>query len=261
MRRNRPWRFLEAFVSTLTLPPPLKAASVTPRYVPDDSRRYILQSARRTARQPSKTRFMMRISTCSAAIGLALLITSAARAQLPPGVYAGEHDYRLATAGDYGLDAGHTAVLAEVSHIGYSLSVFRFDKVEGTLKWDPARPDASHLSVSVDTASIDTPVPNFAKELSGAGFLNASAFPKATFVSTAFHQIDASHGRVEGAFTLMGKSVPMTFDVELLGAGKGFMGHPRIGIEARARLKTADFGLPPVLGSTIQLVVDSEFAK
>jgi len=203
----------------------------------------------------------MRGSTCAAAIGFVLLMAAPAVAQLPPGVYAGEHDYRLALAGDYALDPSHTAVLAKISHIGYSLSVFRFDKTEATLKWDPAHPEASALSVSVDTASIDTPVPDFAKELAGAGYLNSAAFPKATFVSSAFHQTDASHGRVEGAFTLMGKTVPLTFDVELLGAGKGFMGHPRIGIEARGQLKAADFGLPPVLGATVQLVIDAEFAK
>ena len=139
--------------------------------------------------------------------------------------------------------------------------MFRFDKFEGTLTWDPAHPDASHLSVSVDTASIDTPVPDFAKELAGAAYLNSGAFPKATFVSTAFHQTDPSHGRVEGTFTLMGKSEPLTFDVELMGAGKGFMGHPRIGVEARGDIKAADFGLPSVLGGTIHLVIDSEFAR
>ncbi len=204
---------------------------------------------------------MNKSAQVAATIGLALLIAHPAAAQLPPGVYAGEHDYKQATAGDYALDPSHTAVLAKVSHIGYSLSVFRFDKSDGTLTWDPAHPGASHLSVIVDSASIDTPVPDFAKELSGAGFLNAAAFPKAMFVSTSFHQIDASHGRVEGVFTLMGKTVPLTFDVDLLGAGKGFMGHPRIGIEARGELKTADFGLPAVLGPTVQLVIDAEFAR
>jgi polyisoprenoid-binding protein YceI len=204
---------------------------------------------------------MNRWAQAAAMICLALLIAHPAAAQLPPGVYAGGHDYSLATAGDYALDPSHTAVLAKVSHIGYSLSVFRFDKNDGTLTWDPAHPGASHLSVIVDTASIDTPVPDFARELSGAGFLNAAAFPKATFVSASFHQIDASHGRVEGALTLMGKTAPLTFDVELLGAGKGFMGHPRIGVEARGELKTADFGLPAVLGPTVQLVIDAEFAR
>jgi polyisoprenoid-binding protein YceI len=117
------------------------------------------------------------------------------------------------------------------------------------------------MRVAVEVASIDTPVPGFAKELSGDPYLKADAFPKATFVSTAFHQIDASHGRVDGEFTLMGKTRPLAFDVELVGAGKGFMGHPRLGVEARTRLNPQDFGMNPMFSAPIELVIDAEFAR
>jgi len=196
-----------------------------------------------------------------AAAAVALSLAAPAMAQLPPGVFVGEHDYHLAPAGPYGLDPAHTAVAAKVSHIGYGLSVFRFDKVDGVLNWDPADPDRSGLKVTVDVASIDTPVPNFASELSGDKFLNTVAFPKATFVSTAFHRIDASHGRVDGDFTLLGKTRPMSFEVDLIGAGKGFMGHPRLGIEARSRLNPQEFGMSPMFSAPIQLVIDAEFAR
>ena len=198
----------------------------------------------------------------AAATALALLLSAAtpAFAQLPPGVYAGEHDYKLTTAGSYDVDAGHTAVIAKVSHIGYGLSVFRFDKVAGTLTWDPAAPAKSTLNVSVETASISTPVPGFAAELAGDGYLKSAAFPKATFVSTAFRQIDASHGQVDGQFTLMGKTRPLTLDVELVGAGKGFMGKPRLGVEAVGRINPQDFGMNPLFSIPIQLVIDAEFA-
>jgi polyisoprenoid-binding protein YceI len=205
---------------------------------------------------------MQRSILAAAALAtLALSGAAPALAQLPPGVFAGEQDYHLAPAGSYALDPAHTAVLAKVSHIGYSLSVFRFDKVDGTLGWDPADPSKSTLKVTVDVASIDTPVPNFAKELSGDGFLKTAAFPQATFVATSFHQIDAHHGHVDGDFTLMGKTRPMSFDVELLGAGKGFMGHPRLGIEAKGQINPQDFGMNPMFSAPIELVIDAEFAR
>ncbi len=185
---------------------------------------------------------------------------SSAGAQLPPGVYAGERDFKQAAAGRYGVDPDHTAVIAKVSHIGYALSVFRFDKVAGALTWDPTAPDKTTLKVSVDTASISTPVAGFAAELVGSGYLNSPAFPKATFVSTNFREIDPTHGKVDGQFTLMGKTVPLTFDAELMGAGKGF-GHPRIGVEATSKIDPRAFGLSPLLGTSILLVVDAEFAE
>lgn len=195
------------------------------------------------------------------ALALALSAAAPALAQLPPGVFVGEHSYKAAAAGTYEVDPAHTAVIAKVSHIGYGLSVFRFEKVEGTLKWDPAHPAKSTLNVSVDTASIATPVAGFAAELAGDGYLKSAAFPKATFVSTAFRQIDANHGKVDGKFTLLGKTVPLTFDVEMVGAGKGFMGHPRLGVEATAKIKPSDFGMSPMFAVPIQLVIDAEFAE
>jgi len=180
---------------------------------------------------------------------------------LPPGVFPAERDYKQAPAGDYALDVQHTSVIAKVSHLGYSLSVFRFERVSGTLNWNPAQPSGSSLQVSVATASIATPVPGFAAELAGDGYLKSTTYPDATFVSTKFQKIDSTHGRVTGQFTLLGKTAPLAFDVTLEGAGKGFMGHPRIGVEATANIRPKDFGLPQMLGDSIQLVIDSEFEQ
>jgi polyisoprenoid-binding protein YceI len=180
---------------------------------------------------------------------------------LPPGVFAAERDIALATAGAYALDEAHTAVIVRVSHLGYSKSVFRFDRVKGTLAWDPAAIGKSRLSATVDTGSIATNVKGFAEELTGDGFLKARAFPQATFVSTSFTSTDRTRGKVEGQFTLMGKTRPVTFDVELGGAGKGFAGKPRIGVHAVATINPQDYGLPPFFTDPIQIQIDTEFEK
>ena len=181
--------------------------------------------------------------------------------QLPPGVYPGAHDLSQAPAGKYGLDPNHAAVIARVLHIGYSYSLFRFDRVQGSLSWNPAAPAKSSLSATVKTGSIATNVPGFAAELAGDQYLKSGAFPDATFVSTAFRRTDAAHGKVDGQFTLMGKTRPLTFDVALVGAGKGFGGHPRLGVEARASINPTDFGLPALLGHAIEIVIDTEFER
>ena len=185
----------------------------------------------------------------------------AAPVALPPGVFAAERDIALATAGTYALDESHTAVIARVSHLGYSHSIFRFDRAKGTLTWDPSAIEKSKIEASVETASITTNVKGFAEELVGDKFLNAKAFPQATFVSTAFKPTDKMRGKVEGQFTLMGKTKPVTFDVSLVGAGKGFGGKPRIGVTAVATINPQDYGLPPFFTDPIQIVIDTEFEK
>ena len=182
-------------------------------------------------------------------------------ADLPPGVYMGEPDLKNAAAGTYTLDPDHAAVIARVSHIGYSYSIFRFDRLGATLGWDPANIAGCSLSAKVETASITSNVKGFGEQLAGDEFLKSKAFPEATFTSTAFRQTSLQSGKVDGTLSLMGKTRPATFDVELVGAGKGFAGQPRLGMTARTRINPVDFGLPPLLGEAIEIVVDAEFQR
>lgn len=103
--------------------------------------------------------------------------------------------------------------------------------------------------------------PGFAAQLAGHDYLDAADFPEARFVSTAFRQSDATHGKVDGNFTLKGKTVPMTFDVTL--AGPGFAGGPAmghvIGIHAEGAIDPSQFNMGPFFTEPIQLVIDTEF--
>jgi len=180
---------------------------------------------------------------------------------LPPGVFMGGKALADARAGSYAIDPDHTAVLARVQHIGYSWLVFRFDRASGKLGWNPAAPEKSALSVAVQTGSIASNVKGFAEQLAGDQYLQSAKFPEATFVSTAFHRTDAMRGKVDGQFTLMGVTKPLTFDVELIGAGKGWADKPRLGIHATASIVPQDFGFPSIFGKTMEIVVDSEFER
>ena len=148
-----------------------------------------------------------------------------------------------------------------MSHLGYSYSIFRFDRLSATLGWDPANTAGGSLSATVETASITSNVKGFGEQLAGDEFLKSKAFPQATFVSTAFRQTSERRGKVDGQLSLMGKTRPVTFDVELVGAGKGFAGQPRMGMTARTSINPVDFGLPPLLGDAIEIVVDGEFQR
>lgn len=178
---------------------------------------------------------------------------------VPQGIFCGEKDASLAPAGTYAMDVQHAAVVARVAHMGYSISVFRFDKAKATLTWDPAAPAKSSVTATVETASITSNVAGFATEIADK-YLMSKANPTASFTSTAFRRTDATHGQVEGQLTLMGKTAPLTFDVVLVGAGKGF-GAPRIGMTARGWIKPGDYGLPAVFADPIELVIDAEFEK
>jgi polyisoprenoid-binding protein YceI len=206
----------------------------------------------------------MIVRSALAGVMLALAVGSAvaqSASDLPPGVFMGGKELSEARAGTYTIDPDHSAVLARVQHIGYSWLVFRFDRASGKLGWDPAAPEKSTLSVAVVVESITSNVKGFASELAGEKFLKAAKFPEATFVSTAFRRGDAMHGKVDGQLTLMGITKPATFDVELVGVGKGWADKPRLGVHAVASINPQDFGLPALFGKAIEIVVDTEFER
>jgi polyisoprenoid-binding protein YceI len=198
---------------------------------------------------------MLRWSALGAGAALATVCAAAWAQQMP----TPSRDYKAAPAGKYAIDPKHTGLVARVPHLGFSYSIFRFQTVAGTLAWDPANPAADKLNVTVDAKSITTaPVEGFSDELTNDKFLNAAKFPQMTFVSTAFHPSSATHGTVEGDLTVMGVTRHVTFDVDLVGAGKGFRG-PVIGVTAKTVLDPKGLGLPPLLANPIELDIDTEF--
>lgn len=211
------------------------------------------------------------LAVCSAGtaatVGLAFFASAlAADAPPPMKLPIGQKDLSTIDGGTYTMDQNHMGILAHVSHLGFSVSVFRFGAAKATLEWDAKDHAKSKLSATVETNSIETNVPGFAEELQGDQFLDAKKFPDATFVSTAFRQTDGQHGDVDGYFTLRGVTKPVTFHVSLVGAGPGFAGGPQmghvIGIHAETSINAADYGLPGILAvRPIELTIDTEFDK
>ncbi len=208
------------------------------------------------------------------AVGAAMLVLgpagtaaadNAGPATTPFVIPQGHKDVSLAPSGTYTLDPNHVGVIVKVSHLGFSLSVFRFDRASATLDWNHDAPAKSKLSASVATSSIATNVAGFATQLTGVKFLNTAAHPSATFVSSAFRQTDATHGKVDGQFTLMGRTKPATFDVTLIGAGPGFAGGPVmghvIGVAAQTAIDPQAYGMPAIFTEPIEITIDAEFDK
>ena len=207
----------------------------------------------------------------AATLALALCAAAPVAAQdiAPSDIPQGQGDYRAASAGDYRLDPGHSAVLARVPHMGFSYSVFRFDEVSGALTWDPGDPARNRLVAEVRLGSISTPVPGFAEVLRGPDYLGAEAHPVARFTAEGFAVESETRGTVSGRLALMGRTHPATFRVELIGAGKGYTGDEQgnpvirdlIGVHAETEIDPQAHGLSAFFTAPIMLAIDAEFAR
>ena len=156
-----------------------------------------------------------------------------------------------ASAADYVIDTkgAHAFVNFKIKHLGYSWLHGRFNTFDGQFNYDPKNPNASQISVNIDTASLDSNHAERDKHLRGGDFLNVSKYPQASFKSTAikFDQ-DGEEATVTGEFTLHGITKTISFEIDKIGEGKDPWGGYRVGFEGETSLKLADYGIDYDLG-------------
>jgi polyisoprenoid-binding protein YceI len=164
----------------------------------------------------------------------------------------------------YRLDADNTRVHFEVLHFGTSTSRGRFDKVAGSIQYDPAA-RRGEVSIEIDTASVSTGIAPFDSVLRRADMLATQAHPKAWFVSRRFVFDGERLAGIEGDFTLRG----ITRSLVLQAAQFGCRPHPGLqrdlcGGDFEAELKASEFGLTyalPFTSDRIRLVIQVEATR
>jgi polyisoprenoid-binding protein YceI len=155
----------------------------------------------------------------------------------------------LAQAADYTVDPAHSFVQWRIQHLGYSWLYGRFNTLSGEFSHDPDKPEASRITVQVDTASVDSNHAERDKHLRNDDFLDVGKFPKAVFKSTGYSG-SAGEGTMTGELTLMGVTKPVSIKVTKLGEGKDPWGGHRAGFIGTLLLDRRDFGIDYELGPT-----------
>jgi polyisoprenoid-binding protein YceI len=197
------------------------------------------------------------LATCVA--GLALPAVSPASAQLGVDV----------PAGTYTIDSTHASLTWKVSHMGLSNYTARFTKLDAKLTFDPAKPETSKLTATVDPTSLKTDYPNLAKVdfdkelVEGAKWFNANVAKTITFNSTAIKMTGPKTADVTGDLTLLGVTKPVTLKVTLNGGMKEhpFSKKPAVGFSGTGTIKRSDFGMGnyiPVVGDEVTLLLEVE---
>lgn len=86
----------------------------------------------------------------------------------------------------------------------------RFPKFNARIAFDPARPDAAKVDISIDLASADAGSKDANDELVGKQWLNVKMFPAASFTSSTVKALGAGRFEVTGPLTIKGKAAPVT---------------------------------------------------
>lgn len=146
------------------------------------------------------------------------------------------------SARTYTLDPTHSHLGFVARHLVVSKVRGQFRKFDTQLELDPANWSASKVSVTIDTASIDTGIVDRDNHLRSADFFDAPNFPAATFKSTRIEGT-ADALKITGDLTIRGTTKPVTLAAEFLGEAKDPWGNTKAGFSARATLDRREFGL------------------
>ena len=85
-----------------------------------------------------------------------------------------------------------------------------FPKFTTKLVFDPAKPEAAKVELSIDLATIDAGSKDANDEVVGKQWFNVRMFPVATFTSNAVKSVGPGSYEVTGPLSIKGKSVPVT---------------------------------------------------
>lgn len=146
------------------------------------------------------------------------------------------------------LDAAHTHVGFQVSHMGLTQTPGLFRKVEGQVTFDDKNIEASKVTITIDAASIDTVHTQRDIDLRGAAWFDAEKNPKLSFVSTSVRRIDDKNYVIAGQLTIRGKTLPVDFNTVLTNrVVNPFLKVPVVGFVGSAKVKRSDFGMTQYL--------------
>lgn len=162
----------------------------------------------------------------------------------------------LADTYEIDTQGAHASINFSVKHLGYSWLTGRFDNFSGSFTYDPAKPEASTINVTIDTTSVNSNHAERDKHLRSADFLNVEQFPKATFVSKQIKVDgdDKDEFDIIGELTLNGVTKTITIEVDKVGEGKDPWGGYRAGFEGETEINMRDFNIKMDLGPASQIV-------
>ncbi|MDB4969692.1 MAG: hypothetical protein JWN44_5381 [Myxococcales bacterium] len=141
------------------------------------------------------------------------------------------------------IDTVHSSITFLVRHMLVSTVRGTFTRWSGTLVFAEAVPGAASVSVSVDSTSIDTHVPERDAHLRSIDFLSAEEHPLITFQSTMVEAIGPRQMTLIGDLMIRGITREVVLDVEYGGRISDPLGHERVGFSARTTISRRAFGI------------------
>jgi polyisoprenoid-binding protein YceI len=141
-----------------------------------------------------------------------------------------------ALAQTWSVDAAHSSLTFTNTYQNVEYTG-QFRRFNAAIDYNPNDLAHAKFDVSVDITSLDTQNSERDQAALGADFFDTAKFPKAHFVTTAFHKTTAGKVIADGVLTLHGISKPVALTVSFKPNGKTAT------LDVTAQVKRLDFGI------------------
>ncbi|HEX3987130.1 MAG TPA: YceI family protein [Acidobacteriaceae bacterium] len=169
------------------------------------------------------------------------------------------------------IDPVHSVAEFRVKHMMISNVRGQFTGVTGSLTYDAANLEKSHVEASVDVATINTHDVQRDGHLKSPEFFDAEKFPVLTFRSSRVVRRADGTLVVAGPLTIHGATHEVEFSVEgPTPPTKDPWGNTRIGVSATTKIDRRDFGLTfnaaletggVLVGEEVTITLELEFVQ
>lgn len=141
------------------------------------------------------------------------------------------------------IDAVHSNVGFEVTHLVISKTEGEFNDYTAELQFDPKNLGSSSAKVTIMATSIDTDNENRDKHLRSADFFDVENHPEITFVSKKVTKTGDNTFTLTGDLSIKGATKEVTLDGKMSGPITGPWGNERAGISLKGAINRLEYGV------------------
>lgn len=165
----------------------------------------------------------------------------------------------------YVLDASHSQIVFDYSHLGYSTTTGMFSGFDGEIMFDQENPGASSVTVSFPVRTMLTGWQARFEHFMTSDFFDAAEDEMVKFTSTGIEVTGEKTAKITGDLELNGVTKSVVLDAVLNQLSDHPMANkPWVGFDATTTLIRSDFGLgqfAPYVSDEVNLKISIEAMK
>lgn len=141
------------------------------------------------------------------------------------------------------IDPDHSVATFSVRHMMVANVHGQFNKISGTIEFDPSDVSRTSISVEISVESIFTGIKKRDDHLRSQDFFDADKHPKITFQSTKAERTGFSNCKITGDLTMRGITRSVTLDLIFSGPVNSPFGETSMGFSGQFRVNREEFAI------------------